>query len=63
MEENDKMLSVTLNGRTFEVNKSFYHFIELLKTREEDISDVTGLINNFSEFLHYWDDFKKSKED
>jgi hypothetical protein len=63
MEKNDEMVKITANGQPIEVNKTVYHFIELLKSNGEDVSDLTSVINNFISFLDYWEDFKKSKKD
>ena len=63
MEPIDEMVKITTNGQPIEVNKTVYHFIELLKSKGDDVSDITALINNFISFLDYWEDFKKSKKD
>jgi hypothetical protein len=59
----DEMVEITINGKTIMVNKMIFHFIELLKLHDEDILNVTEIVNNFSSFLECWDDFKKSKKD
>ena len=60
----DEMVKITTtNGKTIEVHKMVYHFIELLKSNDENVTDLSGIVNNFISFLDYWEDFKKSKKD
>jgi hypothetical protein len=40
-----------------------FHFIELLKLLDEDVSNISEIINNFSSFRDYWKDFNESKKE
>lgn len=63
MENSEEMVVITSNGKKIEVSKMLYHFIELLKSRGDDVNDLTFIINEFQSFLHCWEDFKRSKRD
>jgi len=64
MNPKDEMIEITLDGgKKIEVNKMIWYFIELLKIHDDAIPDITTIINEFSSFLDYWDDFRMSKKD
>lgn len=59
----EEMIEVTMEGKTFQVNKMLWHFIEFLKAHDEEASNISNVINDMQTFLHCWDDFKRSKKD
>ena len=64
MNQKDEMIEITLDGgKKIEVNKMIWHFIELLKIHDDAIPDITTIINEFSSFLDYWNDFRMSIKD